>query len=170
MADAFDPSEPGQRRFTAYGPATLPDPRDATVDKYVNEVIRNGPDAAHEAAAAASPKGKQVLLSYCERAATRAVRAGSKELLVAATVAAVVGGLEQYERDALMRMPIIEDASNRIGIHVSDLFEDVARIVGHPGSVSLARWLSREPPDRTLAAMGFSVADDGSGLRYVWKP
>jgi len=93
MADAFDPSEPGQRRFTAYGPATLPDPRDATVDKYVNEVIRNGPDAAHEAAAAASPKGKQVLLSYCERAATRAVRAGSKELLVAATVAAVVGGL-----------------------------------------------------------------------------
>jgi len=170
MSDAFDPSEPAQRRFTAYGPAALPDPRDTAVDTYVTDLIRAGPAAVHEAAATASLKGKQVLLSYCERAATRAARAGSKQLLVAATVAAVVGGLEQYEREALMRMPIIEDASSRVGIHVSELFEEVARIVGHPGSVSLARWLSREPADRTLAAMGFSVADDGSGLRYVWKP
>jgi hypothetical protein len=89
--------------------------------------------------------------------------------LVLGLIALVVGGLEQNALESLMRMPLIEDAAKRLGLEPSDVFEDVADVVGHPGSVNLMVWLSRAPEDRTPECMGFEAFADDSGFRYRWS-
>ena len=56
----------------------------------------------------------------------------------------------------------------RLGLEPSDVFEEVADVVGHPGSVNLMVWLSRAPEDRTPECMGFEAFHDDSGFRYRW--
>jgi hypothetical protein len=168
MATPFDPGDPGQRRFASFGLAEFPDPRDSDVDEYVRTLRSGGPSAVSQALASVSEKGRQVLRVYAERAASRAVRDGSRDLLVLATIALVVGGLDQNALEALTRMPLIEDASKRLGIELSEVFNDVAGIVGHPGSVNLMVWLTRSAEDRTPECMGFAAAEDKAGFRYRW--
>lgn len=125
--------------------------------------------AISDALGVVSEKGRQVLRVYAERAASRAVRELSRELLVLGTTALVVGGLEQNALEALMRMPLIEDASKRVGIALPDIFEEVAGVVGHPGSVNLMLWLTRAAEDRTPECMGFAATEDEAGFRYRWS-
>jgi predicted amino acid dehydrogenase len=44
-------------------------------------------------------------------------------------------------------MPLVEDNARRIGVELQDLLEGAAAVVGHPGTVQLARWLSCKPQD-----------------------
>ena len=166
---SFDPGDPSQRRFTGYAPANFPDSRDAEVDDFVDGLCRAGPGAVQAVAPRLSEKGRQVLAAYAERAASRAVRDMDPDRLTHGLVALVIAGLDHNSLEALLRMPLFEDASRRLGVEPSDLFEDVAGIVGHPGSVNLMVWLARRPEDRTLDSMGFSVGNDKSGFRYVWS-
>ena len=166
MSAAFDAGDPSQRRFTAYGPAAFPDSRDEQIDQYVETLRTSGPPAVRVALDTVSDKGRQVLCSYAERAASRAVRDNSRSTLVLGLIALVVGGLEQNALESLTQMPLIEDAANRLGLAPSDVFEDAADVVGHPGSVNLMVWLSRAPADRTLECMGFEAFRDDSGFRY----
>jgi hypothetical protein len=109
-----------------------------------------------------------VLRAYAERAASRAVRGKDRDLLVLGVIALAVGGLDQNALEALMRMPLIEDASKRVGAELADVFEEAAGVVGHPSTVSLMLWLTRKPQDRTPECMGFSDGEDESGFRYRW--
>ena len=168
MSNAFDPGEPSQRRFTAYGLAAFPDSRDEQIDHYIETLRASGPAAVRVALDTASDSGRQVLQSYAERAASRAVRDRSRSTLVLGLFALVVGGLEGNALESLTGMPLIEDAAKRLGLEPSDVFEDVADVVGHPGSVNLMIWLSRAPEDRTLECMGFEAFLDDSGFRYRW--
>lgn len=168
MTSRFDPGDQGQRRFTSFGLAAFADPRNADLDDYVRTLQTGGPDAVSEALAAVSEKGRQVLRVYAERAAARAVREKSRDLLVLGTIALVVGGLDQNALEALTRMPLIEDGAKRLGMELPDVFEDVAGVVGHPGSVNLMLWLTRAPEDRTPECMGFSAVEDDLGFRYRW--
>ena len=168
MSAAFDPREPSQRRFTAYGLAAFPDSRDEQIDQYVETLRTSGPAAIRVALDTVSDKGRQVLRSYAERAASRAVRDKSRGTLVLGLTALVVGGLEQNALESLTRMPLIEDAAKRLDLEPADVFEDVADVVGHPGSVNLMVWLSRAPEDRTPECMGFEAFRDDSGFRYRW--
>jgi hypothetical protein len=168
VSRAFDPGDPSQRRYTAYGLAEFPDPRDVEIDEYIAGVKAGGPAEVQSALAAVSDKGRQVLRSYAERSASRAVRSKDPDNLVLGLIALVVGGLDQNTLESLMRMPLIEDAGRRLGIEPADLFEEVAGIVGHPGSVNLMLWLTRAPEDRTPECMGFEAAQDDSGFRYRW--
>lgn len=120
------------------------------------------------ALASVSEKARQALAAYAERSASLAVRDNDSERLLRALVALVIGGLDQNSLDALMRMPVIEDAARRLGVEPANLFEDAADIVGHPGSVNLMLWLARRPEDRTLESMGFEAGEDESGFRYEW--
>lgn len=169
MIAAFDPGEPSQRRFTAYALAPFPDSRDEQIDQYIETLRTSGPDSIRSALDTVSDKGRQVLRAYAERAASRAVRDESRSTLVLGLIALVLGGLDQNALEALMRMPLIEDAAKRLGLEPSDVFEDVADVVGHPGSVNLVIWLSRAPEDRTLQCMGFEAFRDDSGFRYRWS-
>jgi hypothetical protein len=168
MMIPFDPGEPTQRRFTSYGLSAFPDSRDADLDKYVRFLRDGGTAAVRTALGATSETGRQVLRVYVERAAARAVRDKSSDLLVSALVALVVGGLDQNALEALMRMPLIEDASKRLDLELSDVFEDAAAVVGHPGTVNLMLWLTRAPEDRTPESMGFAAVDDQASFRYRW--
>jgi hypothetical protein len=168
MATHFDPGDPGQRRFASFGLAEFPDVRDGDVDEFVRSLRTGGPPAVSKALATVSEKGRQVLRVYAERAAARAVRDRSRDMLVLGTIALIVGGLDQNALEALTRMPLIEDASKRLEIELSDVFEDVAAVVGHPGSVNLMVWLTRSPEDRTPECMGFAAAEDQAGFRYRW--
>ena len=165
----FDVGAPTQPRFNAYGLATYPDRRDAEMDLFVADLRSGGRAAIGSAIAGISEASRRVLLVYAERAATRAVRNTDRELLFSGLVAAVVGGLDQNALEALIRMPLLEDASRRLGIEPADVFGEVAEAVGHPGSVNLMVWLSRAPEDRTLECMGFEAASDPSGFLYRWK-
>jgi hypothetical protein len=164
----FDPSDPVQRSFHEYGPAAFPDPRDAELDAFLNGLRpAGGVNAVFDLRAVISPAARSVFLAYASRAAVRAVREQSSELLVMATVALVIGGLDNNDPDALTKVPQVEDASRRVGVHIADVFGPAMELVGPPGAVYLAQWLSREPEDRTLACMGYVAVEDDTGLRYV---
>ena len=168
MSTPFEPGDPGQRRFASFGLAAFPDSRDADVDEFVRSLRDGGSASVSAALAAVSEKGRQVLRVYAERAATRAVRERARDLLVLGSIALVIGGLDQNALEALTRMPLIEDASKRLGVELSTVFEEVAAVVGHPGSVNLMVWLTRAPEDRTPECMGFAAAEDDAGFRYRW--
>jgi hypothetical protein len=165
---SFDPGEPKQRRFNALGKAPFPDPRDKELDGFVDKIRKGGPAAVKGAIERASEQGRSVLRAYAGRAATRAVRDGDPDRLRSGLVALVLGGLDHNSRDALTRMPLIEDAARRLGVTFEHLIEDAADTVGHPGSVNLVLWLSRKPEDRTLESMGYEASRDESGFRYRW--
>jgi hypothetical protein len=168
MAARFDPGDPAQRRFTSYRLAAFPDARDTELDEYARALRSGGPAAIRAGLDTVSEKGRQVLRAYAERAASRAVRDQDRDLLVLGSVALVVGGLDQNALEALTRMPLIEDASRRLGAELADVFEEAAGVVGHPGTVNLMLWLTRAPEDRTPECMGFVAGEDDSGFRYRW--
>ena len=68
-----------------------------------------------------------------------------------------------------MVMPLIEDASRRIGVEPHELFESAATLVAQPGATNLMRWLGRQDEDRTIECMGFVVGSDEQGFRYRYK-
>ena len=163
----FAVAEPTQRRFDGYGPSSVPSSLDVDVQNFVDTLRSGGPPAVASAIERASEAGRRVLRAYSERMATLAVRRRDASLLVRALVAAVVGGLYQNDREALLVMPLIEDGAKRIGVQPPTLFEEAAGLVGHPGTVNLVLWLGRKPEDRELSAMGYAVGEDADGFRYV---
>jgi hypothetical protein len=162
----FDPASATQQRFTGLGPAPIPDPRDGEIETFVRGLVAGGPAAVTATTQSSTPQARQVLCAYAERMASTAVRDGGAAPLELGLVALVAGGLADGERDALMVMAPIDDAASRVGIDTADLFERVAKVVGHPGTVSLMVWLTRKPEDRALASMGYVVSSDDGGFRY----
>lgn len=152
MAFGFDPADREQRRFTGWGPAPIPYVRDQVIDDYVAGLRSGGPIAVRGAIQHASEFGRRVLLTYAQRAAARAVRERSPDLLVSALVAVVVGGLDHNALEALIRMALVEDACRRIGADVDDFFgrasatatcPDILAVLGGP-----TRWATRGVPVR----------------------
>jgi hypothetical protein len=166
MSPAFDPGDPKQQRFTAYGPAPIPDPRDDLVGKFIDRAESGGPAAVASLCASASEHGRRVLRAYGERMASLAVRRRDPALLVRAVVAIVLGGLDQNALEALMVLPLVENSASLLGVGLPSIFEEAAAVVGHPGSVSLVSWLARTPADRSIASMGFTESSDEGGFRY----
>lgn len=162
----FDPADQQQRRFKAYGPAPIPDPRDEEVEPFVDALIAGGPKRVAEVKSLLTIHGKRVLGAYAERMASAAVRTHDPALLNRALVALVVAGLDENDRDCLMTMAPIEDSARRLGVDLEELFERVSKTVGHQGMVSLVSWLSRKPENRTLASMRFVAGEDSGGFRY----
>lgn len=81
-------------------------------------------------------------------------------------------GSEAGESDQEVQGAVVrnwrEELRGRLGLEPQDVFEDVADVVGHPGSVNLMVWLFRAPEDRTPECMGFEAFHDDSGFRYRW--
>jgi hypothetical protein len=163
----FDVSEPNQLRFSGYGQLPIPTGLDEEITTFVRALGAGGPAAVARIAARASEDGRDVLRAYAERMATQAVRARDATLLQAGLVAVVVGGLDRYDREALVIMPVIEDSATIIGVSPAQAFEEASLIVGHPGAAGLASWLGRTPENRSLAAMGYVRGADRDGFRYV---
>ena len=162
----FDPHDDAQRPFHGYGPAPLPDPRDEEVARFVATLVTGGPSAVAGVRPLVTEQARRVLCAYAERMASLAVRRHDPKLLVGATVALVVGGLDENRHESLMVMAPLEDSAKRLGVDLPDLFKYVSKIVGHPGTVNLAVWLMRRPEDRTLASMRFVSDEDQDGFRY----
>jgi hypothetical protein len=162
----FDPADPEQQRFKAYGPAPIPDPRDEEVRPFVDSLVAGGPRRFAEVKSLLNIHGKRVLHAYAERMASAAVRTHNQALLDRALVALVIAGLDENDKDCLMTMAPIDDSARRIGADIEELFERVAKIVGHQGTVSLVLWLSRKPENRSLECMRFVAGEDSDGFRY----
>jgi hypothetical protein len=163
---AFEPFDAKQPRFKAYGPSPLPNSRDDLVDKVIDRAVAGGPPAVAAISKTASESGRRVLRAYARRMASLAVRRRSDQLLVRATIAVVMGGLDQGALEGLMVMPLIEHSAGLLDAHLPSIFEQAGQVVGHPGTVNLMVWLTRKPEDRTLACMGFVVSSDEGGFRY----
>jgi hypothetical protein len=88
----FDVSSTDARAFYGWGPAAIPDPRDAEVAMVVSELCEGGPSLIEVATALASDPGRDVLGCFAERMASAAVRNRDRELLVKALVADRRGG------------------------------------------------------------------------------
>jgi hypothetical protein len=134
---AFEPFDAKQPRFKAYGPSPLPNSRDDLVDKVIDRAVAGGPPSVAAISKTASESGRRVLRAYAERMASLAVRRRSEQLLVRATIAVVMGGLDQGEREALMVMPLIEHSAGLLDAHLPSIFEQAAAVVGHPGTANL---------------------------------
>lgn len=63
-----------------------------------------------------------------------------------------------------MITPLVENSACKLGLDPSAVFGQAAGVVGHPGSVSLMRWLARAPEDRSLKSMGFVEGADAGGF------
>ena len=163
----FDAGETQQRRYDGYGRNPLPSPLDEEVAAFVEALWSGGPPAVARATSLTSDAGRRVLRTYAERMASLAVRTGDVAFVRRALVAIVAGGLDRNDREALMVMPAIEDSAERVGGRAPRVFEEVARIVGHPGEANLALWLGRRPEMRALSAMGYAVGMDSGGFRYT---
>jgi hypothetical protein len=168
MTMGFEPAQPEQFGFVAYGSAPIPDPRDLVVDRYIEEVRRGGQSSVAGALSQVSEAARRVLRVFAERSASRAVREASVDRLVSALVAVVLGGLDENALEAMMPMALIEDAGRRIGVEAGAYFGTAADIVGHPASVNLMMWLTRKEEDRTPEAMGFTAVGEGASFRYGW--
>lgn len=162
----FDPTDSSQARFDGYGPSALPNNRDDELDDFINDVIAGGSSAVSDILPRLSENGRRVLRAYAERMASLAVRRRDRATLIRALVAIVLGGLDENRLESLMVMAPIEDSARRLGFDVPGLFEEVSKIVGHPGTVNLVVWLSRQEDDRSLSSMGFIAAEDADGFRY----
>jgi hypothetical protein len=165
----FEPGQPDQPAFHGYGTAPIPDRRDDVVDRYVARLRDGGPPAVAAAIDEVSELGASVLRVYGERAAARAVRERSVELLVAGMVAVVVGGLHRNDRDSFLPMALLDDAATRVGATPRQVVDAAAAIVGNPGDINLMLWLGRAPQDRTPESMGFAATDGPEGFRYTWS-
>ncbi len=165
-ASNFNPTDQRQAAFVGYGPAKLPEPRDGHVQKVIDQLTVGGGSEFASALSAVTDKARDVLCAYAERMASLAVRRQDEQLLIRALVALVLGGLNENSHESLMVMAPIEDSARRIGVDLTGLCERVSKIVGHPGTVNLMRWLARQPQDRSLASMGFVATEDGDGFRY----
>jgi hypothetical protein len=168
-APGFDPGDPKQERFIAYGPAPIPDSRDDLVSNLIDEAEAGGPATVASLSASASEQGRRVLRAYGERMASLSVRRHDPGLLVRAVVAIVVGGLDQNALEALMAMALVDNSARLLGVGLPDIFDQASAVVGHPGSVNLMVWLSRKPEDRTIASMGFAESSDEGGFRYKFS-
>lgn len=162
----FDPGEPKQQRFAAYGPAPIPDPRDELVSELIDRAQAGGPAAVASLCASASERGRCVLRAYGERMSGLAVRRRDQALLFRAVIAIVLGGLDQNALEALMVMPLVENSARLLDVNLPSVFEKASAVVGHPGSVNLMVWLTRKPEDRTIASMRFVESSDEGGFRY----
>ncbi|GAA2998760.1 hypothetical protein [Actinokineospora diospyrosa] len=161
----FEAASPNQRVFLRYGIASIPDPRDADVEAYLaEELARRSPVSTRSV----SDEGGQVLTAFAERAATRAVRSTDVALLDLAVRALAFAGLA--ERESIMVLALVEDAANKLDVFVEDVFGRVAEQVGPPAALALVNWLSRQPEDRTLTAMGYTESSDDTGFLYRWAP
>lgn len=165
----FNPSADQQSQFNGFAPAPIPDPRDKILDQFVASVVASGSPAAAQVLGSVTEAGRRVLRAHGERLASRAVRERSRDLLVSALVAVVLGGLDQNAWEAMMPMALIEDAGRRLGLDPADYFEDAAAAVGHPGTVNLMVWLTRSDEDRAPESMGYVPASDHNGFRYKWS-
>jgi hypothetical protein len=96
----FDPADPEQQGFAAYGPAPIPDARDDLVDKLIDSAESGGPATVASLCAGASERGRRVLRAYGQRMSSLAVRRHDPDLLVRAVVAIVLGGLDQNALEA----------------------------------------------------------------------
>ena len=164
----FDPSLSRQARYLRFGQVPIPDPVDEAIDAYLAQVIAGGADSVAEAISGSSEAGRGVLRGHAERLASRAVRGRDRSLLLPALVAALLGGLYRNEREALLPMALVDDASARLRVDAAKLFGQAAGIVGPPGAAHLMGWLKRPAESRTPKAMGYEPSRDSGGFRYRW--
>lgn len=169
LSGEFDPGAPNQARFDNLGKAGFPDARDQIVGDFIQSINAAGPDSISAAAAAASEAGRRVAAVFAERAATRAVRDQNPALLNDALVALVIAGLGEDNYGAIMPMAVVQDAAQRCGKDFQSLIEEVSVLAGSPGSDGLRLWLTRDPEDATLAAMGYTAEDSPDGIVYKWS-
>jgi hypothetical protein len=166
VTTVFDPADMNQATFNGYGPSELPNKRDDVVGEFVNALVSGGASAVAEVLPRVTDKARQVLRAYAERMASLAVRRRDNATLLKAVVALVVGGLDENRVESLMVMAPIEDSAARIGVELPRLLEDASKIVGHPATVNLMLWLTRNDEDRSLASMGFVATENTDGFRY----
>ena len=128
--------------------------------------VARGPRAVAEVLSVISEEARRVLVAYAERMASLAVRRHDRSTLVKGLVALMLGGLDENRRESLMLLAPLEDSAARIGVDLTELFQEVSVVVGTPLDQNLMAWLMRDAEDRSLASMGFDVGQDDSGFRY----
>lgn len=162
----FDPASLSHPGFAGYLAMPIPNDLDAAIVAAVS-VLRWSPLRGNPKV---SDSGKDVLLAFAERSATRAVREHSVDFVRSALLAVLLGGLIDGDRDALVVMSLIDDAAARTGTSIEDLAPAAIAAVGPSARTCLDAWIGRSPGARALSAMGYSTAGQGSGFRYVSAP
>lgn len=154
-------------RFHGWGPAPIPDPRDAAVTEVVDALVAAGPAAVSRACRNLDEPRANVLRAYAERMSDLAVRTGDRQALFRSLVALVVGGLHAGRREALRVMALLDDAAGRIQVDLVALVSEVVEVVGDDAAGQLALWLRRPQQLRHPEAMGFVGHWGPDGFRYV---
>jgi FMN phosphatase YigB (HAD superfamily) len=167
MVKGFELGDYVQKRYHGYGPTRIPSDLDWEVLSFLRAVEAEGPDAVNSAMKTATPADQSVLQCFAERMTNLAVRRNDGALLAPALLAMLVGGLGGIEREPLIVMPLIEDATRRIGLDERALFQQVAQMVGEPGTTILMEWLGPRPGHRDISSMGYIAGSDEDGFRYI---
>jgi hypothetical protein len=59
------------------------------------------------------------------------------------------------------------DAAAQLGVPPRSLFEAAAALLPHRPALAVKSFLERSPQDQSLDAMGYAIAADSDGFRYV---
>ena len=154
-----------EARNAGYGPQPVPAPRDRDIEALLHaelssgriDVLRSLVDARHEA----------TLRAFAERMATLAVREGSGRPVELGLVALSLAGLDRGARESVMVLALLFDAVKRTGASPDEVLSGTAARLGDGTRAAMHAFLARSEADKSLEAMGFRLAADADGPRYV---
>lgn len=109
---------------------------------------------------------KFTLIAFSERMASLAVRDRNQEHILLGLLALGLDGWRDDWRDNAAVLCLHHDAAQRIGECPSGLFEEAARMLPDKPADALRSFLHRSGEDKTVEAMGYSIASDAGGFRY----
>ena len=103
--------------------------------------------------------------------ATRALRAGTKDLLVSELVEMLRGGEKEHlldPRDLMVNLAPYYDCASRLGLDPTSVFDEAA--TAGPGRLGETVRSFGRRDDITLEAFGYALVDEADGPRYVSGP
>ena len=153
------------KRNVGYGPQPIPVERDREIEEFLRNALTEGSIAGLRTLL--ERQHEQTLRAFAERMATLALRENSIARIEVGLVALCLGGLERGARDALVVMPLLLDATNRIGEPIEHVLLAAVERLGDSAKEPVAAFLARQDADRSLSAMGFALSSDTDGPRYV---
>lgn len=110
-----------------------------------------------------------ILLSYAARMASYAVRERSDAWIKYGLIAAQLALAGSDDRDVTVVLSLLFRAGELIDVNVIELFLNVARLAPTRGG-TVQEFAEREPPFRSIEAMGFREGNDDFGFRFMPKP
>jgi hypothetical protein len=108
------------------------------------------------------------LVTFGVRAAIRAVRSGSGDLVTISALSLLLDDAVLDWRDVIVALAIVEDCANRLHLNLKEVMDRYIRLATEQRKQTVSQgWFSRPAAERTPSVGGFLARIGPGGLEYV---